>query len=153
MVYKRISNGGEYVKVSKTYPINQQINNRINRTKKFETKLSRWITIATLLATMFLAILIAYGVPTGPTWIDYTRNIVIAICLNGILFVLFSFLISIVLSYSNIRLPYFTFSTLLYTGLVYGITLHYEKTGMTFSFLIGILMVSFTILLGIFMYL
>lgn len=138
--------------MSKTYPINHRINKRINQTKKYETKLSRWITSAALLATMFLAVLIAYGLPTGPTWIDYTRNIVIAICLNGILFFLFSFLMSIVVSYSKIRLPYSAFSTLLYTGLVYGITLHYEKSGMTFSILIGLLTVSFTILLGIFMY-
>ncbi|HLR42926.1 MAG TPA: hypothetical protein VK067_06790 [Pseudogracilibacillus sp.] len=138
--------------MNKTYPINQRIHHRINRTKEYETKLSLWITIAAFLMTIFLALLIAYGLPTGPTWIDYIRNIVIAICLNGILFYLFSFLISIILSYSNMRLPFFTVSTLLYTGLVYGITLHYEKSGMTFSILIGILIVSFTIFLGIFMY-
>src|SRR5699024_7462097 len=60
---------------------------------------------------------------------------------------------SIILSYSNMRLPFFTVSTLLYTGRVYGITLHYEKSGMTFSILIGILIVSFTIFLLIFIYL
>lgn len=138
--------------MSKKYPINQQINNRIYQAKRYETKLSCWITIAALSMTMLIAALIAYGLPTGPTWVDYIRNVVIAICLNGILFYLFSFLISIILSYSKIELPYFTFSSLLYTGLVYGITLHYEKTGLNFSILIGILIVSFTIILGIFKY-
>src|SRR5699024_12551343 len=97
--YIRTFNGGEYVKVNKIYPINQRIHNRINRTKEYETKLSLWITIAALLMTMFLALLIAYGLPTGPTWIDYIRNLVLAICLHSILFLLFSFLISLILSF------------------------------------------------------
>lgn len=136
----------------KTYPINYKINKRIKQTTEHETKLSRWITLAALVLTTFLAILVAYGLPTGTSWVDHLRNIVLAICFNSILFFLFSFLVSIILSYLKLHAPYRAVASLIYTGFVYGITLHYDKAGTNFAVLIGILIVSMTIFLGVFMY-
>lgn len=122
----------------------------ILKIKEAETVAGIFIIIAVFLMTTLMATITAIGTPTGPTAVDRAFDIVIAISLNSIILFLFSSLIAIVLAFLPIVFPYFTTAATIYTGIMYGVILYIDKSGLTFSILISSLAIFLTIVFGLF---
>src|SRR5699024_1220512 len=88
------------------------------------------------------AIITATGLPTCPGFYSRLLDVLLAIGLNVVGFVLFIAIISIFLSLLFIPLPRLLVSAIIYNGLLFGIILYEANAGMSFSVFIGVITTS-----------
>src|SRR5699024_6877687 len=95
-----------------------------------------------------IAIITAIGLPTGPGFYSRLLDVLLAISLNVLGFVLFVAIISIFLSLLFIPLPRLLVSAIIYNGLVFGIIVYEANAGMRFSIFMGVITTSLSLGLG-----
>src|SRR5699024_7327013 len=88
------------------------------------------------------------GLPTGPGFYSRLLDVLLAIGLNVLGFVLFIAIISIFLSLLFIPLPRLLVSAIIYNCLLFGIILYEANAGMSFSVFIGVMTTSMSLGLG-----
>ena len=121
---------------------------RVKQTTKRDNQQTLLIVLTAFIIANVIAIITAIGLPTGPGFYSRLLDVLLAISLNVLGFVLFVAIISIFLSLLFIPLPRLLVSAIIYNGLLFGIILYEANAGMSFSIFIGVITTSLSLGLG-----
>src|SRR5690625_4056336 len=121
---------------------------RVKQTTKRDNQQTLLIVLTAFIIANVIAIITAIGLPTGPGFYSRLLDVLLAISLNVLGFVLFVAIISIFLSLLFIPLPRLLVSAIIYNGLLFGIILYEANAGMSFSIFIGVITTSLSLVLG-----
>src|SRR5699024_958432 len=97
---------------------------RVKQTTKRDNQQTILIDLTAFIIANVIAIITAIGLPTGPEFYSSLLDVLLAISLNVLGFVLFVAIISIFLSLLFIPLPRLLVSAIIYNGLLFGIILY-----------------------------
>src|SRR5690625_2183809 len=104
---------------------------RIKQTTKRDNQQTLLIVLTAFIIANVIAIITAIGLATGPGFYSRLLDVLLAIGLNVLGFVLFVAIISIFLSLLFIPLPRLLVSAIIYNGLLFGIILYEANAGMS----------------------
>src|SRR5690625_727703 len=121
---------------------------RIKQTTKRDNQQTLLIVLTAFIIANVIAIITAIGLPTGPGFYSRLLDVLLAIGLNVLGFVLFIAIISIFLSLFFFSLPILLVSSIIYNVFLFGIILFLVHFFMCFSVFIGVITTSMSLGLG-----
>src|SRR5699024_6734587 len=109
------------------------------QTTKRDNQQTLLIVLTAFIIANVIAIITTIGLPTGSGYYSRILDVLLAISLNVLGFVLFVAIIFIFLSLLFIPLPRLLVSAIIYNGLLFGIILYEVNAGMSISIFIGVI--------------
>src|SRR5690625_3461927 len=128
--------------------VKQWLVSRLRRVPERDHHFTSWFLLSFLMATTFLAIIVAVSNPAGTTLFSHLLNMGKMIAINGILFVSWTFIVGALLSFLYLPVPRLFLASFGYLFTATVTILIIAQSGTLFSILIGMLYSLFALGIG-----